>query len=168
MSADVDSDGIEAFKDGHIRPLHLIEVDAILLALAHYDNNVAKAARRLGIGRSTLYRRMIEAGIASGCEATRDHVCVDVGDENEASSRNHSKATGKALELDGSIECNLSAAVSSAKRLRDDAVHADTIEFWKGLLDRADTLLITGSLKNAIAVKRKAAELDAELKSRKA
>lgn len=44
--------------DGHVRPLVEIEGTAIRLALRLYDGNLSEAARRLGIGRSTLYRKL--------------------------------------------------------------------------------------------------------------
>lgn len=44
-------------EDGHIRPLAEIEADALEFALRRYDGQMSEAARRLGIGRSTLYRK---------------------------------------------------------------------------------------------------------------
>lgn len=44
-------------EDGHIRPLAEIEADALEYALQRYDGQMSEAARRLGIGRSTLYRK---------------------------------------------------------------------------------------------------------------
>lgn len=44
--------------DGHVRPLDDIEAEAIRLALDLYGGNLSEAARRLGIGRSTLYRKL--------------------------------------------------------------------------------------------------------------
>ena len=46
--------------DGHIRPLRRIEADAVRKALRLYRGRIAEAARRLGIGRSTLYRKLDE------------------------------------------------------------------------------------------------------------
>ena len=40
----------------------------IMLALAEVDGNRAEAARRLGVSRSTLYRRMEKLGIAGKLE----------------------------------------------------------------------------------------------------
>ena len=42
---------------GGIRRLRDIEADVIRFALEHYNGNVSAAARRLGIGRSTIYRK---------------------------------------------------------------------------------------------------------------
>ena len=54
-----DDDAAAAFftPDGHIRPLSDIEGAAMDAALARYDGSMSEAARRLEIGRSTLYRR---------------------------------------------------------------------------------------------------------------
>jgi DNA-binding NtrC family response regulator len=49
--------------DGHIRPLEEIEADIIRLAIGHYRGRMTEVARRLGIGRSTLYRKLGEIGI---------------------------------------------------------------------------------------------------------
>ncbi|MHA6718764.1 sigma-54-dependent transcriptional regulator [Sphingomonas sp. RS6] len=49
--------------DGHLRPLDEIEADIIRLAISHYRGRMTEVARRLGIGRSTLYRKLGELGI---------------------------------------------------------------------------------------------------------
>jgi DNA-binding NtrC family response regulator len=49
--------------DGHLRPLDDIEADIIRLAIGHYRGRMTEVARRLGIGRSTLYRKLGELGI---------------------------------------------------------------------------------------------------------
>lgn len=59
-----DSSGITLFTpDGNLRPLEDIEGDVIRLAIGHYRGRMAEVARRLGIGRSTLYRKLSELGI---------------------------------------------------------------------------------------------------------
>jgi DNA-binding NtrC family response regulator len=50
-------------QDGHLRPLEEIEADIIRLAIGHYRGRMTEVARRLGIGRSTLYRKLGELGI---------------------------------------------------------------------------------------------------------
>jgi DNA-binding NtrC family response regulator len=50
--------------DGHLRPLETIEADIIRLAIGHYRGRMTEVARRLGIGRSTLYRKLAELGIS--------------------------------------------------------------------------------------------------------
>ncbi len=50
--------------DGHMRALEAIEADVIRLAIGHYRGRMTEVARRLGIGRSTLYRKLAELGIS--------------------------------------------------------------------------------------------------------
>jgi DNA-binding NtrC family response regulator len=52
--------------DGHVRPLAEIEGAALDYALRRYRGRMSEAARRLGIGRSTLYRRLKELAIEPG------------------------------------------------------------------------------------------------------
>ena len=49
---------------GDVRPLEEIEAESIRFALAHYRGQMSLIARKLGIGRSTLYRKMKDNGIA--------------------------------------------------------------------------------------------------------
>lgn len=61
-----DAGGITLFEgDGHVRQLAEIEADVIRLAIGHYRGRMTEVARRLGIGRSTLYRKLAELGIES-------------------------------------------------------------------------------------------------------
>jgi DNA-binding NtrC family response regulator len=56
--------GVTLFKpDGNLRALEEIEADVIRLAIGHYRGRMTEVARRLGIGRSTLYRKLGELGI---------------------------------------------------------------------------------------------------------
>lgn len=56
--------GITLFRpDGNLRALEEIEADVIRLAIGHYRGRMTEVARRLGIGRSTLYRKLGELGI---------------------------------------------------------------------------------------------------------
>jgi len=48
---------------GHLRKLDEIEHDLIELAIQLYSGHMSEVARRLGIGRSTLYRKVREQGI---------------------------------------------------------------------------------------------------------
>jgi DNA-binding NtrC family response regulator len=48
---------------GHLRKLEDIERDLIQLAIEVYSGHMSEVARRLGIGRSTLYRKVREQGI---------------------------------------------------------------------------------------------------------
>ena len=49
--------------DGHVRPMEEIEADLIRLAIGHYHGRMTEVARRLRIGRSTLYRKLGDLGI---------------------------------------------------------------------------------------------------------
>ena len=49
--------------DGHLRSMEELEADIIRLAIGHYRGRMTEVARRLGIGRSTLYRKLGELGI---------------------------------------------------------------------------------------------------------
>jgi DNA-binding NtrC family response regulator len=63
-NSDSGSIGIPALTDaGDVRCLLDIEADMIKLALGRYRGKMTKVARELGIGRSTLYRKMREFGI---------------------------------------------------------------------------------------------------------
>ena len=50
-------------EDGHLRSLEAIEGDLIRLAIERYEGHMSEVARRLGIGRSTLYRKVRENGL---------------------------------------------------------------------------------------------------------
>lgn len=59
-----DGSGILLYtEDGNLRPLEEIEADVIRLAIGHYRGRMTEVARRLGIGRSTLYRKLVDLGI---------------------------------------------------------------------------------------------------------
>ena len=50
-------------RDGHLRTLESIERDLIKLAIDTYDGRMSEVARRLGMGRSTLYRKIRDHGL---------------------------------------------------------------------------------------------------------
>jgi DNA-binding NtrC family response regulator len=50
---------------GDIRPLEEIEGEVIRFAIAHYRGQMSEVARRLQIGRSTLYRKLDSLGLAT-------------------------------------------------------------------------------------------------------
>jgi DNA-binding NtrC family response regulator len=52
--------------DGHVRDLAAIEEEMIRVAIDHYGGRMTEVARRLGIGRSTLYRKLKEYGLEEG------------------------------------------------------------------------------------------------------
>ncbi len=68
--------------EGEVRTLAATEEEMIRFAIAHYDGQISEVARRLGIGRTTLYRKLKEYGIdvASIAGKGRD----DADDENDA------------------------------------------------------------------------------------
>ena len=50
-------------ENGEMRRLDDLEADIIRFALAHYRGHMSAVSRRLGIGRSTLYRKLKELGL---------------------------------------------------------------------------------------------------------
>ena len=63
-AAPIGGGGVTLFRpDGNLRALDEIEADVIRLAIGHYRGRMTEVARRLGIGRSTLYRKLGELGI---------------------------------------------------------------------------------------------------------
>jgi DNA-binding NtrC family response regulator len=55
--------------EGRMRPLDELEAEIIRFAIAHHDGRMSEVARRLKIGRSTLYRKLGELGLG---EATQE------------------------------------------------------------------------------------------------
>jgi len=56
--------GIPAVDEaGEIRTLEAMEADMIRLALGRYRGHMTEVAKRLKIGRSTLYRKMRDYGL---------------------------------------------------------------------------------------------------------
>ena len=45
---------------GEVRPLEEMETEIIRFAISHYRGQMSEVARRLKIGRSTLYRKLDE------------------------------------------------------------------------------------------------------------
>ncbi len=50
-------------ETGHVRDLAAIEEEMIRIAIDHYGGRMTEVAKRLGIGRSTLYRKLKEYGL---------------------------------------------------------------------------------------------------------
>ena len=48
-------------SSGEMRPLEEMESEIIRFAIAHYRGQMSEVARRLKIGRSTLYRKLDDA-----------------------------------------------------------------------------------------------------------
>ena len=63
---------------GDVRPLDEIEAELIRFAIAHYRGQMSEVARRLQIGRSTLYRKLETLGLSGGGdEAGPDGVATE-------------------------------------------------------------------------------------------
>jgi DNA-binding NtrC family response regulator len=60
---------------GHLRTLEEIERDLIQLAIEIYAGHMSEVARRLGIGRSTLYRKVREQGLEDVIKGGADDAC---------------------------------------------------------------------------------------------
>ena len=59
-----ETDAVRVFdRDGHLRTLEDIERDLIQLAIETYQGRMSEVARRLGMGRSTLYRKLRDHGL---------------------------------------------------------------------------------------------------------
>jgi DNA-binding NtrC family response regulator len=69
--AAIAADGVLELLDatGEVRPLDAIEAEAIRFAIAHYRGQMSQVARRLQIGRSTLYRKLETLGIGETSDA---------------------------------------------------------------------------------------------------
>ena len=52
--------------EGDVRPLEDLEAEVIRYAIAHYRGQMSEVARRLQIGRSTLYRKLEALGLNEG------------------------------------------------------------------------------------------------------
>jgi DNA-binding NtrC family response regulator len=52
-------------EDGEVRPLEDMEAETIRFAISHYRGQMSEVARRLKIGRSTLYRKLDDAAAAN-------------------------------------------------------------------------------------------------------
>ena len=67
------------------------------------------------------------------------------------------------MELHGSIEANLVAAVRSARRLRGHPIHADTLQHWTDLLHQARRQLAANPANATETLKQLVADLETEL-----
>jgi DNA-binding NtrC family response regulator len=68
---------------GHMRKLDEIEAEVIRMAIARYEGRMSEIARRLGIGRSTLYRKLKELGLETGHDIPE---ADDITEEKRAAS----------------------------------------------------------------------------------
>jgi DNA-binding NtrC family response regulator len=56
-------------ESGGLRRLDELEAEIIRFALSHHGGRMSAVARRLGIGRSTLYRKLKELGLENAAAA---------------------------------------------------------------------------------------------------
>jgi DNA-binding NtrC family response regulator len=71
---------------GNVRRLDHMESDTIRFAMAHYRGQMSEVARRLGIGRSTLYRTMKDYGLNESESADTGKPPGGSGDGSEAAA----------------------------------------------------------------------------------
>ena len=57
---------------GDVRPLDEVEAELIRYAIAHYRGQMSEVARRLRIGRSTLYRKLESLGLSPAAPSGRE------------------------------------------------------------------------------------------------
>jgi DNA-binding NtrC family response regulator len=68
---------------GEVRPLEEIEADLIRYAVTHYRGQMSEVARRLQIGRSTLYRKLEALGLGGGAGGDRQVARESVAEERQ-------------------------------------------------------------------------------------
>ena len=61
-----------ADASGHMRKLEELEAEIIRMAIARYHGRMSEVARRLGIGRSTLYRKLKDLGLEAETNEDRE------------------------------------------------------------------------------------------------
>lgn len=62
-SASTEGSPVPVIEDGEVRALSDVERDLIAYAIDFYEGHMSEVSRRLGIGRSTLYRKVREYGL---------------------------------------------------------------------------------------------------------
>jgi DNA-binding NtrC family response regulator len=79
MSGDAPTDGLALLDAaGNVRPLDEIEAEVIRFAIARYRGQMSEVARRLRIGRSTLYRKLDDIGLDTDSgETEAENVAVE-------------------------------------------------------------------------------------------
>jgi DNA-binding NtrC family response regulator len=63
---------------GHMRKLEELEAELIRMAISRYEGRMSEVARRLGIGRSTLYRKLKEFGLEESDDGDDEDTEYDV------------------------------------------------------------------------------------------
>ena len=66
-----DPNALELVAGSDMRKLDELEREIITFALAHYRGHMSEVSRKLGIGRSTLYRKLKDYGLIES-EANAD------------------------------------------------------------------------------------------------
>jgi DNA-binding NtrC family response regulator len=61
---------------GEVRPLAEVETEVIRFAIAHYRGQMSEVARRLKIGRSTLYRKLDGLGLDEADDGTSENTAA--------------------------------------------------------------------------------------------
>jgi DNA-binding NtrC family response regulator len=64
-----DPNALDLLEGTHMRKLEELERDIIKFALEHYRGHMSEVSRKLGIGRSTLYRKLKDYGLDEGIGA---------------------------------------------------------------------------------------------------
>ena len=59
----------QPLAEGDVRKIDEMEAETIRFAIAHYRGQMSEVARKLGIGRSTLYRKMKDLGLGDAEDA---------------------------------------------------------------------------------------------------
>ncbi len=62
---------------GNMRPLDELEREAIRFAISHYRGQMSEVARRLRIGRSTLYRKLESLGLDDGVAPLKEKAAAE-------------------------------------------------------------------------------------------
>ncbi|MDR3421703.1 MAG: sigma-54 dependent transcriptional regulator [Xanthobacteraceae bacterium] len=69
--------------EGEVRPLEELEADLIRYAVTHYRGQMSEVARRLQIGRSTLYRKLEALGLGASGESDAEAGLESVAAERQ-------------------------------------------------------------------------------------
>lgn len=66
-----DPNAIDLVSGSDMRKLDDLEREIITFALAHYRGHMSEVSRKLGIGRSTLYRKLKDYGLIESDDASQ-------------------------------------------------------------------------------------------------
>ena len=65
-------------SSGEVRPLEEMENEIIRFAISHYRGQMSEVARRLKIGRSTLYRKLDKAAANDPADDAQDTIEIAI------------------------------------------------------------------------------------------